>query len=986
MAMPSRRLARLVSILLLAAAAGCGDSSPATPDGGVDGSSACGNGVLEPGEQCDDGNQVGGDGCEPDCTLAGRPKVVDCGRSLPPAAAGVCDAVPGDGQKLLTGTVLSPGQILRGGQVLIAASGQITCTSCDCEAMAVGATHITCPNGVISPGLVNPHEHLEFLAPPGADSGERYEYRNQWRLGRDGHNALHTHGYATGSQIRWHELRMLLGGATSIVGQGSAPGLLRNLDHANAELGLSGKPAHYQTFPLHNQGGQGPTSGCSYPSIDTTDSIAGDLAYVTHIAEGIDPVAHNEFVCTSSKNGGGQDLLQPQTSIIHGVALDARDYGRMAAAGAALIWSPRSNLRLYGDTAVVTAAARLGVVIALGTDWSMSGSMNMLRELGCADALNRDHLGGFFTDEQLWLMATRDAAAALAADDEIGLLATGRFGDVTIFDGAAGTDHRAVIAAEPRQVALVMRAGKPLYGDAALVTAAGGGACDTLDVCGVAKSVCLMDELGTTLAQLSAEVGATDYPLFFCGAPQDEPSCVPARAQSVAGSTVYTGQPKDGDRDGDGVPDDADNCPTVFNPVRPMDGGHQADVDGDGVGDACDPCPLLAGANVCPNSAVRLVGFGPAQTFARAGRSGSPTLPEPLQLVLSTPPVASLFVPVQSSDPARLTVPGGGVTIAAGTRAAAVPVDALGATADVTLTAALGPDALAIHVRVLAADEAPLAVAALDPAQVNAPPGGAITFRVTLDLPAAAGGTTVALEATPPGAGTLPMQVTLAEDAASATFVYTHGGTASPATVTARLGASARSATVTTRDPHAQLVLNEVDYDQPGSDLTEFVEIWNGTAAPVDLTNLALVFINGSDSTEYQRVALAQAGGPLPPGGYLVVANAAVMVDPAALVIRFTAASNNVQNGPGDAVGLVDLSSGTLIDALSYEGQVTGGMVEGVGPLNFVEGNPLGATPESSDMTATGSLGRTPNGTDTDDAAADWRFSATPTPGAANTP
>ncbi|MBM3881420.1 MAG: hypothetical protein FJ387_17125 [Verrucomicrobia bacterium] len=35
------------------------------------------------------------------------------------------------------------------------------------------------------------------------------------------------------------------------------------------------------------------------------------------------------------------------------------------------------------------------------------------------------------------------------------------------------------------------------------------------------------------------------------------------------------------DSDSDGVPDEADNCPTVFNP-------DQADIDGEGIGDACD--------------------------------------------------------------------------------------------------------------------------------------------------------------------------------------------------------------------------------------------------------------------------------------------------------------------------------------------------------------------------------------------------------------
>jgi hypothetical protein len=44
------------------------------------------------------------------------------------------------------------------------------------------------------------------------------------------------------------------------------------------------------------------------------------------------------------------------------------------------------------------------------------------------------------------------------------------------------------------------------------------------------------------------------------------------------------------DQDGDGVPDEIDNCPTVPN-------ADQVDTDGDGVGDACDNCPTVPNAN-----------------------------------------------------------------------------------------------------------------------------------------------------------------------------------------------------------------------------------------------------------------------------------------------------------------------------------------------------------------------------------------------------
>jgi hypothetical protein len=54
----------------------------------------------------------------------------------------------------------------------------------------------------------------------------------------------------------------------------------------------------------------------------------------------------------------------------------------------ALIWSPRSNITLYGDTADATAANALGVEIALGTDWMPTGPMNLRRELKCADSFD----------------------------------------------------------------------------------------------------------------------------------------------------------------------------------------------------------------------------------------------------------------------------------------------------------------------------------------------------------------------------------------------------------------------------------------------------------------------------------------------------------------------------------------------------------------------------------------------------------------------
>lgn len=179
-------------------------------------------------------------------------------------------------------------------------------------------------------------------------------------------------------------------------------------------------------------------------------------------------------------------------------------------------------------------------------------------------------------------------------------------------------------------------------------------------------------------------------------------------------------------------------------------------------------------------------------------------------------------------------------------------------------------------------------------------------------------------------------------------------------------------------------VLNEVDYDQPGSDTGEFVEIYNGATAGRDLSDLVLIFVNGLSSLEYSRVELSEAGSTLPAGGYLVVGTADVVASlPAGtLSVTFPSSSNNVQNGAPDGIALFDTGTLTLVDALSYEGSITNAQFDGVaGTFNLVEGT--AATAQDSNTNA-GSLVRFPDGTDTDDADADWEFVDTPTPGSAN--
>ena len=1167
----------------------------------------------------------------------------DASTDAPPATA-VCTVTAGSTVKLLTGTVLTPTGPLANGQIRIDAGGNITCVGMACA--QGGETRIDCPMGVISPGLINTHDHITYTQnPPYTDTGERYEQRHDWRRGQRGHTRITTPGSATADQIRWGELRMLMGGATSIVGSGGQPGLLRNLDQAPNQEGLGQAAVNFETFPLDDSGGTQIASTCNYGAApDTTASIAGNAAYEPHISEGIDAEAHNEFLCTSDSNQGtpsaydstapglSTDLVQPQTAIIHGVALRPYDYGLMALDGAALIWSPRSNITLYGDTAWAPVAARMGVQIALGTDWSATGSINLLRELQCADHVNRTYWGSYFTDAQLWQMVTQNAAAVTATDDVIGSLVVGRVADIAVFDGRVHTGYRAIIDGEPKDVVLVMRGGKPLYGEADTMAALATG-CDAVDVCGNPKQVCLMSEVGKTYGALMAGAG-TAYPAFFCGTPTGEPVCTPRRPASVAGSTIYTGMSAAGDMDGDGVPDASDDCPAVFNPIRPLDGGAQADGDGDGAGDACDVCPTTPNATTCtavdPNdrdgdtvvnaldncpdiantnqadgdmdgkgdvcdlcptvanpgtagcpvtiysikdgttmvganvrvtnalvtgkgsngffvqvkegdagylgannsglfvfttatspflpmvavgnrvtvdatvalfngqlelanivsvttngmteappapitvtaaevatggsratplesvivriatpvtvtavdatfneftvndgggavavddflfltaplptvgaqygsvtgvlafrnlaskieirsaadlgpAALDVSAFGPATSYASINTTATPTFPTALTVTINqVAPAGGTAIRVTSSNNAVAQVPGDTVTVPAGMSSVTVPVTAGAAAGTATLSAALATapiSTLTATVRVLDGTEVPV-LTSLTPTSATAAPSGTVTFTVGLSLPAPTGGTAVTIAAS---AGTAPATVTVPAGQLTATFTYTAAATPGAATVTATLAATTLTATVTVAVATGGLVINEVDYDQAGTDANSFIEVYNGTGAPVTLADYAVVLVNGNGNAEYARFALGTAGTTLPAGGYLVIGNATIVAALPGGTLAISATGDFIQNGAPDGVALINTTTGALFDALSYEGSITMAAITGItGTVNLVEMTAF-ATADTNDNLY--SLARSPNGRDTNNAATDWTRTMTITPGAAN--
>jgi hypothetical protein len=128
-----------------------------------------------------------------------------------------------------------------------------------------------------------------------------------------------------------------------------------------------------------------------------------------------------------------------------------------------MVWSPLSNLLLYGATARVKEARAAGVRIGLGSDWSPTGSKNLLGEMKVAKVVS-DAEGGLFEDREIVAMATREGAKILRWERALGSIEAGKRADLLVLEGVRGDPYRALLHADERSLRAVLIGGVPRYG------------------------------------------------------------------------------------------------------------------------------------------------------------------------------------------------------------------------------------------------------------------------------------------------------------------------------------------------------------------------------------------------------------------------------------------------------------------------------------------------------------------------------------------
>jgi len=163
---------------------------------------------------------------------------------------------------------------------------------------------------------------------------------------------------------------------------------------------------------------------------------------------------------------------------------------------------------------------------------------------------------------------------------------------------------------------------------------------------------------------------------------------------------------------------------------------------------------------------------------------------------------------------------------------------------------------------------------------------------------------------------------------------------------------------------NATVVINEIDYDQPGTDTSEYIELFNSGSSAVLLDNYFVDLINGSNASTYRTIDLS--GFSIGASGYFVMCGDASLV--ANCDYSFTTTNSWFQNGSPDAVALYENSN--LLDSLSYEGDLQ----------PFSEGTFLSGSDNNTDII---SISRIPNGLDSNNNATDFQLGCI-TPGSVN--
>ena len=351
----------------------------------------------------------------------------------------------------------------------------------------------------VLPGLIDLHNHVAYNALPlwaEPSQSTPFRHHNSWTDAPTYRSAIGWPSWVLAKAdpealLAYVQTRALVGGTTAIQGWPAfnRPPLtvLRSID--NEKAGSTTRNLIY-------------TSALTQTPLQLArmaQQMDRGAGFIYHCSEG----QRGSVVAQEFSDAASAGCLTHTFVGIHCNAVPDADWIRWpSAAPGAIVWSPFSNVWLYGSTTNIPQARARGVSICLGSDWGPSGTKHVLAELKVARIV-ADAQQFALSDRELVSMVTSTAGDVLARcwSRQAGRLVPGAFGDVVVLRSTASTSvWSQILRATERDVMLVVVGGRARYGDAAIMTDAGALTSETLTVRGVTKRLSMPNPEDVTTA------------------------------------------------------------------------------------------------------------------------------------------------------------------------------------------------------------------------------------------------------------------------------------------------------------------------------------------------------------------------------------------------------------------------------------------------------------------------------------------------------
>ena len=334
------------------------------------------------------------------------------------------------------------------------------------------ATRAVDVGGTIFPGLIELHNHLAYNALSLWHVPRLFTNRGQWgatgeyqRLVTGPMKVLGLTEDVMPSLVRYVECKCLVGGVTTSQG-------IELFSNAGARRYYRGIVRNVEQTDEPNL----PEAVTRIADVDAKSPerflarLKKQSCLLLHLSEGVDQTARKHFRALQLPSG--EWAITSALAGIHCAGLLNEDFRVFGQREASMVWSPMSNLLLYGATSRVKSARQNGVRIGLGSDWAVSGSKNLLGELKVA-RLASDAMDTGFSDRDLVAMATREAASILGWQNVLGSIQSGARADLIVLNGTSSDPYKALVHAAETAISLVMINGVPRFGTSTLMTRLG---------------------------------------------------------------------------------------------------------------------------------------------------------------------------------------------------------------------------------------------------------------------------------------------------------------------------------------------------------------------------------------------------------------------------------------------------------------------------------------------------------------------------------